>query len=218
MQTVQQHRAEQAHAAADLEAERKRLIKLCQTAKRDRKWDEDTWLAIKREHAEVDSLADADIAGCEAILAHAKARGFHVRHATPEGGKSRPIDRTDPARKLRKLWLRAHQLGIVKDKSEAALCSWASNSRAPNVSALLESFGDKEWLAAIERLKKWLYRELLRGRLACSKSHIGPVDTKAATAIIWERGLYCVACQGKALAEWQPAPKQPERRSHGRRG
>lgn len=217
-QTTQQHAAAQAEFAANQAAERSRLIKLCNVARRDRKWDDDTWAKIKREQAGVESIAedgDVDIAGLEAILAYAKQCGFKVQHKlSGGGGKSRPIDRTDPARKLRKLWLRGHALGIIKSADESALCSWASNSRAPTVTALLEAFGPEDWKDAIERLKKWLYRDLQQGGLHCSNGHRSAVGRADATALIWEKPTNCPHCQ--ALAEWRPKPKQP--RSHGPRG
>lgn len=213
MQTHQQHTTAQAQFAANQEAELKRLVKLCNVARADRQWSDEEWAAIKRRCAAVDSLRDADIAGCERILAHAKACGFQVRHKTTGGKKSRPIDRTDPARKLRKLWLRGHALGIIQSREESALCSWASNSRSANVTALLEAFGPDDWDAAIERLKKWLYRAIQQGRLSCGE-HTGIVPREAATALIWERPVVCAACE-KPMA-WTPTHKGEPRR--GRRG
>ena len=214
-QTQQQHAAAQAQFAADQEAELKRLVRLCNVARADRGWDENEWLSIKREYADVETLRDADIDGCERILAHAKACGFKVRHKQADGAKSRPIDRTDPARKLRKLWLRGCDLGIIASRDESALCSWASNSRSGNVTALLEAFGPKEWDDAIERLKKWLYREAQAGRMACPNGHhYSIVSREMATSLIWERPIACTGCE--APMAWQPAPKKESRR--GRRG
>lgn len=215
MQTHQQHAAAQAQFAADQEAERKRLLKLVNTAAAQLRWRETgAWQVVKSQVGFYGSAADADIEQLEAILDHAKKCGFKVQHKTAGGGKSRPIDRTDPARKLRKLWLRGYALDIVHDPSEEALCSWASNSHAPNVTALLQSFGPDEWSAVIERLKKWLFKEVERGRLHCYDH--GPIITsrKAATDIIWERPVLCGKC-GKPMT-WRPGPKREQR--YGRRG
>ncbi|SMF94324.1 Protein of unknown function [Methylomagnum ishizawai] len=208
MPTHQQHPAAQSQFAANQEAELKRLVKLCNVARSNLKWNDDEWAAIKRRCAGVDSLRDADIAGCERLLAHAKACGFKVQHKQQDGKKSRPIDRTDPARKLRKLWLRGHALGIIQSPEESALCSWASNSRSANVTALLEAFGPDDWDAAIERLKKWLYREIQQGRLSCGE-HTGIVPREAATALIWERPVVCAEC-GKPMT-WTPAHRESRR-------
>lgn len=212
MSSHQQHAAAQAVFAADQEAEKKRLIKLCNVARADRKWTDDEWGQIKRQHGHAASLTEMEIDDLEAVLDHAKRCGFKVQHATKSGGESRPIDRTDPARKLRKLWLRGHALGIIKSADESALCGWVSNSHSPNVTALLQSFGPAEWDAAIERLKQWLFQEVQRGRLHCPE-HTHIVPRKAATDVIWERPVKC-AC-GKPM-EWRPGPKREQR--YGRRG
>lgn len=215
-QTTQQHAAGQAQFAANQEAERRRFLKLVNTAAAQLGWRKTgAWQVVKAEVGFYGSAADADIEQLEAILEHAKKCGFKVQHKASGGGKSRPIDRTDPARKLRKLWLRGHALGIIKSPDESALCSWASNSRAANVTALLEAFGPKDWEDAIERLKKWLYRDLQQGGLHCPNGHRSAVGRTDATALIWEKPVHCPHCRTPVLAEWRPKPTQP--RNHGRR-
>lgn len=207
----------QAKFAANQEAERKRLVKLCNVARSDRGWDDDEWAAIKLGQGGAESLSDMDITDLEAVLDHAKKCGFKVRHKMAGGKKSRAIDQTDPARKLRKLWLRGHALGIIQSADESALCSWASNKRSQNVTALLESFGPKDWDAAIERLKKWLYREIMQGKLVCPACKRASVpDTPLATSLIWEKPISCSAClPARHLMVWNPKVSTAK---HGRRG
>jgi phage gp16-like protein len=86
---------------------------------------------------------------------------------TAPGSKSRALAVEAQAKKLRALWLRGAALGIVRDGSEPALASWASNNRDGAVTALLQVFGVAEFDAAIERLKSWLRREIKKGVLVC---------------------------------------------------
>lgn len=130
----------------------------------------------------------------------------HVRDAlvakgaklTAPGGKGRKLATDAQAGKLRALWQRGHALGILRDGSESAMCSWASNSRSPNVTALLQAFTGAEFDRAIERLKQWLARTILQGRFVCP-SH-GPVELPsdyrlvAAKAVIQEVGVKCPHC------------------------
>jgi phage gp16-like protein len=129
----------------------------------------------------------------------------------PGGGRRIAID--DMAGKLRALWLRGHQLGIIGNPSEQALCSWASNSRAETVTALLQSFGPDEYTAVIERLKKWLKREIGRGHLVCAEGHRRTVSgPKLTSAIIWHTPILCVDCTRgghEQLMAWRkPAGEQ----------
>jgi phage gp16-like protein len=133
-----------------------------------------------------------------------------------KSGGGRALAQEREAKKLRALWLRGAELGIIRDSSESALCSWASNNRDGTVTALLQSFTPKEWPATIERLKKWLAREIGAGHLECEESHRLPLLATAVQAVIWGKPLYCPDCGREDRAQllrWVPAAPKASRRS-----
>lgn len=100
------------------------------------------------------------------------------------------------AAKLRALWQYGFDLGIINNGSESALASWAANSRAENVVALLANFGVDDYIANIERLKKWLYREVLAGKLTCPNGHDYPIIPAVAAQIVNTQAQHiCPLCE-----------------------
>lgn len=146
------------------EAERLRLIRLVHVAKRDLKMPDDDYREVLRTASggRVDSSAEMTIPELDKAMSHFKLRcGFKVRTK----GNSRPATPTpsrrqadDPeARKIRALWLMLHELGAVKNSSEAALAAYVKR---------LTKVDDLHWINGkqaerlIETLKKWALRFL----------------------------------------------------------
>ena len=116
----------------------------------------------------VSSAAELDDRSRRRYLDHLRKLGFKPRlapstqgHQQPRGARkaapSRALAQDAESRKIRALWLLLHELGAVRDASEAALCTYVK--RIARVEAL-------QWLNArqsetvIETLKKWAMRYL----------------------------------------------------------
>jgi len=144
---------------------RQSLIRLIHVAKRDLALDDDTYRAMLVAITGKDSSAGLSIPQLERVLAHMKAHGFKVRHKSPPdrprnsrhspGDLSRPLTQDAQSKKIRALWLSLHDMGEVRDGSEAALAAYVK--RITHIDAL-------QWLNAnqaslvIETLKKWQAR------------------------------------------------------------
>lgn len=169
--------------------------------------DPGEWRVFLRDETGRDSCRDLDDGQLQHLIEVMQSRGIRFtppKTAQGKDGPGRALAPTPWARKLRALWLRGQALGIVREGSERALCSWASNSRAPNVTALLQGLSPDEWTPLIERLKQWLYRELERGHLVCPAGHVSRVGRAAATAIVWEQPvLLCPHCRPAQRAAWR---------------
>jgi hypothetical protein len=163
----QHHAAAQAEYAQRQEEERKRLVKLCNVARSDRKWSDDEWAAIKRAHGGADSLTDMDIDDLERIMAHARKCGFRIQHKRADGRKSRPLSLDSQRSMIRGMWLEMAQLGIVRHADESALGSWLSNSRSANVVTDLALLDAQQIAAAINRLREFRVRMLTGGEMFC---------------------------------------------------
>jgi len=151
---------------------RQSLIRLIHVAKRDLALDDDTYRAMLLTVTGKDSSAGLSVPQLERVLAHMKAHGFKVRHKSPPdrprdsrhppGGLSRSIAQDAQSKKIRALWLSLHDMGAVRDCSEAALGAYVK--RITHCDAL-------QWLDAdqasrvIETLKKWQFRIRQQTRL-----------------------------------------------------
>ncbi|MFT0531637.1 regulatory protein GemA [Castellaniella hirudinis] len=127
--------------------------------------DDDTYRAILRRIGNVPSAADMDTSKLQAVLDHMKKCGFKVRPSGKKGSRalaSSPVDK-----KVRAMWLFAHELGIVRDPSERALAAYVK--RLAGVDALQWTNGDQA-LTLIESLKKWIMRYLPNKVMAASES------------------------------------------------
>jgi len=144
---------------------RQGLIRLIHVAKRDLALDDETYRAMLTAVTGEASSADLTVPQLERVLAHMKKSGFTVRHKTPKdrprdsrhppGGLSRSIAQDAQSKKIRALWLSLHDMGAVRDCSEAALGAYVR--RIAHCDAL-------QWLDSdqasrvIETLKKWQSR------------------------------------------------------------
>ena len=134
---------------------RLRLIKLIHVARRELRMDADTYRLMLAGMKGLDgatSTADLSVPNLLRVLEQLKQKGFKVR---PNKAGKRPLADDDQSKKIRSLWLALHDLGEVRDSSEAALAKFVLSMT--RVSAL-------QWLSTaqasrvIENLKQWQYR------------------------------------------------------------
>ena len=133
---------------------RNRLIKLIQVARRDLGLDEPNYRGILFAQGGNDSLAAMPIDGMQKVLDYLKAQGFKVRSTKTDRKQATGLD----ASKVRALWLFLHELGAVRDPSEAALTAYVKR---------MAKVDDVQWMrngrrveTVIESLKKWAMRYL----------------------------------------------------------
>lgn len=141
--------------AAPSNPNRLRLIKLIHVARRELRMDDDTYRLLLAGMTGLDgatSTADLSVPNLLRVLEQLKLRGFKVR---PNNQPKRPLADDIQSKKIRSLWLTLHELGAVRDPSEAALAKFVLGMT--RVSAL-------QWLTTaqasrvIENLKQWLLR------------------------------------------------------------
>jgi len=143
--------------AADLA--RQRLIRLIHVGRRDLAMDDDTYRAMLRNLELPDSAAKMTVPQLDRVLERMKRSGFKVRSKgkSARASSSRPLAQDPESKKIRALWLFLHDLGVVKNPSEAALAGYVK--RLAGVDAM-------QWTNAhqaerlIETLKKWAMRFL----------------------------------------------------------
>ena len=149
---------------------RAQLIKLIHVARRELQLDEPTYRTVLLASGKSESLSSMEVPAMEAVLKHMKKSGFKVR---PQA-KSRPLSTQPSDSKVRALWLFLHELGVVRDPSEAALARyvrriggtddlrWNRGVRRVD-SGTNPGFKDRTELV-IESLKAWAMR-LLPGKV-----------------------------------------------------
>lgn len=163
---------------------RARLIKTVQTGRRALALDDDTWRALLAVHSGGKrSSTELDVRELESVLRHLRASGFTARvPAAARPRAQRALDVSTEVRKARAIWLWLHELGIVRDPSEAALAAFAR--RIGGVDAL-------QWMQRpgklVEALKAFGARELgplLDARIAAlvEAGRLPPGTTAAALA------------------------------------
>ena len=124
-------------------------------AKRDLGLDEEAYRAVLLGAAGVDSAAKLDWRQRAAVLRRLEELGWKpapARKATGKGKPARKLADDPQSKKIRALWLDLHQLGIVRDPSEAALASYVK--RMTGVAAL-QWLSSVDAIRVIEALKKW---------------------------------------------------------------
>ena len=142
------------------------LIRLIQVARRDLNLDETNYRAILFAQGGNESLAAMHIDGMQKVLDYLKAQGFKVRSNKTDRKHATGKD----ASKVRALWLFLHELGAVRDPSEAALTAyvkriakvddvqWMRGARRVDSGSRPMVKGREELV--IETLKKWAMRYL----------------------------------------------------------
>lgn len=139
----------------DEAANRARLIKLIHVAKRKLQMADEAYRAALQRAGGADSTKDMTSAALQRVVDHMKACGFKVRRGVPSPG--RRVSTKPDARKVRALWLFLHELGAVRDPSEAALTAYVK--RIAKVDDLAWAGGEASH-DLIETLKKWAMRYL----------------------------------------------------------
>lgn len=141
--------------AAPSNPNRLRLIKLIHVARRELCMDDDTYRLLLAGMKGLDgatSTADLSVPNLLKVVEQLKQKGFKPR--SNKAGK-RPLADDVQSKKIRSLWLELHDLGEVRDPSEAALAKFVQSMT--RVSAL-------QWLSTaqasrvIENLKQWMGR------------------------------------------------------------
>ncbi|MEG1971349.1 MAG: regulatory protein GemA [Burkholderiaceae bacterium] len=136
---------------------RSRLVKLIHVAKRDLALDDETYRALLQRVTRQTSTSQCSEGQLERVIAEFKRLGFKVQQKVPAGAPKRPqpLAHDPDSRKIRALWLFMHEIGVVRDPSEAALTAYVK--RIAHVDSL-------HWLRnpdpVIEGLKFWAAREL----------------------------------------------------------
>jgi phage gp16-like protein len=142
-------------SAAPSNPNRLRLIKLIHVARRELCMDDDIYRLMLAGMTGLDgatSSANLSVPNLLRVLEQLKQRGFKVR---PNKVQKRPLAGDEQSKKIRSLWLILHDLGAVRDPSEAALAKFVLSMT--KVAAL-------QWLTAaqasrvIENLKQWQQR------------------------------------------------------------
>jgi phage gp16-like protein len=152
---------------------REQAIKLIHVARRDLAIDDDAWRELLQQKFHVASSRELGISDLYKLVEHLKKCGFKIRHPgkKPGAARSRPLagaaqKRPGEPAKIRALWLfMHHELGLVKDPSEAALAAYVK--RITRVDALQWLDGQQTY-RVIESLKKWaerVFEEKLRKRI-----------------------------------------------------
>lgn len=134
---------------------RLRLIKLIHVARRELGIDDDTYrlmLAGMKVLGGATSTADLSVPNLMKVLEQLKLKGFKVR---PNKDQKRSLADDEQSKKIRSLWLTLHDLGVVRDPSEAALAKFVQSMT--RVSAL-QWLSTKQASRVIENLKQWLLR------------------------------------------------------------
>ncbi|RMT61671.1 hypothetical protein ALP29_00244 [Pseudomonas syringae pv. avii] len=141
--------------AAPSNPNRLSLIKLIHVARRELCMEADTYRLMLAGMKDLDgatSTADLSIENLLKVLEQLKQKGFKPR---PNKAGKRLLADDIQSKKIRSLWLELHELGAVRDPSEAALAEFVKSMT--RVSAL-------QWLSTaqasrvIENLKQWMGR------------------------------------------------------------
>lgn len=140
----------------------RREIQLIHVARQQTGMDEDTYRAMLHDRFGVASSKEMDWKQRKQLLDYFKTLGFKVRSTGKATGAvkakpSRALAADPESRKIRSLWILLHELGAVRNPSEAALAMYVK--RLAKVDALQWVNGDQA-KTLIETLKKWAMRFL----------------------------------------------------------
>lgn len=168
---------------------RRAAVTKVQIARKELGLDDDTYRAMLERITGRASSADCTDAQLGLVLDEMKAKGWKPR--VVQGGRSGPRRKPGPAahpvaRKARALWISLHQLGVVRDPSEAALeafgrrqlgverLRWAVPSEANGLIEALKAMADRAGWSQdltgvpaaqhVAELKRRLAERLAQGR------------------------------------------------------
>ena len=192
-------------------ARRQSLIRLIHVAKRDLQMAEDTYRDLLQSIGNASSSSELSDSKLEKVLEHMKRAGFKVRSkraAAPEKRPSRPLAADPESKKIRALWLFLHQLGAVKNPSEAALAAyvkriagidalqWASSAQAERIIETMKKWAMRFLPAAVEQLARKVAEATNSGALQLDELTVGRLSSCIHTA--QSRGTY-----DPMLAAWE---------------
>lgn len=132
---------------------RQKLIRLIHVAKRELRLDDATYRGILQAAVKKSSSSEMTVPELEKTLEHMKRCGFKVRSKK----SSIPLAQDPESKKIRALWIFLHELGLVRNSSEAALAAYVK--RITGVEAL-QWLNGQQAETMIESLKKWAMRRL----------------------------------------------------------
>lgn len=137
-------------------SDRNKLIQLIHVARRElvELQDDEIYRSMLKAITGKSSCADMRDNQLQDVLNHMKKSGFSVQ---PKGKSSRPLAQDAEHKKIRALWLFLHDLGVVKNPSEAALSAYVK--RLTGVDAL-QWINGSQAEKVIESQKKWAMRFL----------------------------------------------------------
>lgn len=130
---------------------RQQFIQLIHIAKSQLGLDDATYRAMLAGLELPESTTKMSVPELVKVLEHLKSKGFKVRSKATD--RSQAAD--DQSKMMRGLWLELHDLGHVRDASEAALMAWVK--RETGVAAL-QWLNTKQAQTTIEKLKQWRRR------------------------------------------------------------
>jgi phage gp16-like protein len=116
---------------------------------------DDVYRDILWQAGGVESAADLDWRGRQAVLDRFKELGWKPRHAGKKAKTSRPLAADPQSKKIRALWLELAAAGKVRDSSEAALASYVRRMTGRDA---LQWLTGAEASRVIEAMKQWLGR------------------------------------------------------------
>ncbi|MFE8103593.1 regulatory protein GemA [Brenneria goodwinii] len=130
------------------------LIKLIHIAFRDLRLDDETYRQLLITTTDKTSTRDMTASQLDSVLQAMKKRGFKIKPAQ-KANNARPMDDAPQSRKIRSLWLEMTDMGIIRDRSEAALARWVK--RETGIDSL-QWLNSAQTSVIIERLKQWQRR------------------------------------------------------------
>jgi phage gp16-like protein len=144
---------------------RAREIVLIHVGRRELQLDDETYRAMLKEVAGVESSKDLDAQGRKKVLEHMKTKGFKVKStAASKPGKN---EDNPQYRKIQALWSELHRAGAVQTNTAAAIRVYIKRITS---TADFAFCSNAQVTVIIETLKKW------RDRVASA-----PADPAAAT-------------------------------------
>lgn len=130
-------------------AKRRAALARLHVAKKERGLDDDIWRDVIERVTGKRSLKELGVRQLYDLLDEVVGKG--TRTPAPRGAMSGPY-----AAKLRALWLSGWHLGVIRDRSDAALVHFVQ--RQTGLDAVRFLHDAKDARAAIEALKSWLAR------------------------------------------------------------
>ncbi|WP_263063011.1 gp16 family protein [Dickeya dadantii] len=131
------------------------LIKLIHIAKRDLRLDDDTYRQVLTNTTKKNSTRDMTVPQLVIVLEAMKKRGFKIRPAKSQNTRKLKLDEHPQSKKIRALWLEMADMGIIRDRSEAALAAFVKRETGVDD---LRWLGTEDASSVIEKLKKWQRR------------------------------------------------------------